>query len=263
VVNACIFEYFCQVIEKFKPDYYVFIIILLASGQSKAIELQFVTEHYPPFQIIADNGDVSGFSVDVITTALDTTSISYKIKAYPWYRAYSKVIESENTCIFLLFRTPEREGQFQWVTTILSTQDDLIGLTINSHRDIDSLQQVKQYRVAVIKQDRTHQLFLSEGFVEGKNLFVVNDTFSLMKLLERGEVDFIVSAKGRVDYLTSMNTLPAGHFKSYFKVDDKPIDLYLACNNDTPESVVSTLNRVLNEVKNGEDYQKILDEWSL
>ncbi len=246
---------------KGKYSRYFLLAILLFSRPSLAVDLQFVTEHYPPYQISDNAGKVSGFSVELIAQALQTTNISYRVSVYPWYRAYNMAVEGKNTCIFLIFRSPDREDNFQWVTTVYSTRDDLIGLADAEFKSIDSLQQAKQHRVAVIKNDRTHSLLLNLGFTEGDNLFLVDDTFSLLRLLRKKEVDFIVSGTGRINYISEQHELSKVKYKSYFKVDSKPIELYLACSKNTEASIVLTLLQSINRIKQSKDYQKMVIKW--
>lgn len=223
-------------------------------------KLSFVTEHYPPFQIV-DNKNVSGLSVDILRAAMEGTSIDYSISVYPWFRAYNAVTTEEKNCIFLISRTAEREEHFYWTESMLSHTDYLIGLSDRDLPDIAKLEDAMRYNIAVIKGDRTHAQLLNEGFIEGKNLFVVSDTYSQFKLLQRKEVDFIISGQASINYRAITQNISPDAFKTYIKVSKTPVNLYIACNKNTPIETVTTLSNAIRAVKRQPYYKQLTQKW--
>ena len=101
------------------------IIHLTIHGSDK---VQFVTEHYPPFQIQSEEGELSGFSVDVVKAMTSVSGLEAQMTVYPWARAYQFALTNENTIIFTISRTPDREDMFIWLGDIYHSVDGLYAL---------------------------------------------------------------------------------------------------------------------------------------
>ncbi|WP_448213415.1 substrate-binding periplasmic protein [Colwellia sp. MEBiC06753] len=223
--------------------------------------IRFLTEHLPPFQIY-DKGEVGGFTTEIIDTALKTTSLNYKFTVYPWTRAYNMAQKLKNTCIYSIARTPEREPLFKWLQVIAHSDSTFIGLSDDKHIKINSIEDAKRYKIAVIRDDATHQILLKKGFEEGVNLFVVNNTYSLLKLLvQRKGIDLILADIMTVQYRAAFDGLSPDLFKPYYKLNEKPLDFYLACSLSTPDETVSTINNALTELITSDQQQAIIQRW--
>jgi len=224
--------------------------------------LLFVTEHSPPFQFLNKSNDVEGFTTKVIREALKLTPYQYQIKIYPWSRSFILAKGKDNTCIFLMSRDKEREKDFQWVAPIVSTNDYFIGLSARTDIKIDNIEDVKKYNVAVLKEDRTYYELLKRGFVENKNLYVINNSTSMLKLLTlRKKIDFILADTINVKYRAMFNDIDYELFETYFKLNETPIELYLACSLQTPKKTVEKLSKAINTIKENGTYEKILASW--
>jgi len=242
----------------------LFCFIFTAFTQAAPQQLMLVTEHFPPFQFVSQSEHVDGFATKLIEAALKLTPYQYQVKIYPWSRSFFLAQNKENTCIFLMSRDKAREKQFQWVAPILSTNDYFIALSSRDDIKINNIEDVKKYKVAVLKGDRTYYNLLKLGFIENKNLYVINDSTSMLKVLtKRKQIDFILSDIIDVKYRAMFNNMDYGLFKAYFKLNKTPVDLYFACSLKTPKEVVEKLSLAFGTIKENGTYDKILDSWQL
>ncbi|WP_448212647.1 substrate-binding periplasmic protein [Colwellia sp. MEBiC06753] len=222
--------------------------------------IRIVTEHLPPFQIEMPNG-VEGFATEIVSTAISNTPYSFDIKLYPWTRSYNMALKKPNTCIYSIAKTTEREQLFTWVNTIAERNASFIGLAENNYQ-INSIEDAKKYNVAVIRDDVTHQYLIEQGFVEGINLYVVNNTHSLLKLIaQRKGVDLILIDAFTVKYRARFNQLDPAMFKNFYQINKQPLDYYLACNKATSPTIINDLRRAIDEMKANGQLSKIIDEW--
>jgi len=227
-------------------------------SQEQASELLIVTEHYPPFQM-QQNGHVIGTNTEIIRAALALTPYRYSINIYPWTQAYNIALKKTNTCIYAIARIPEREPLFQWTTSFSPHETRFIGLAENTKIKINSIEDAKQYRVAVVKDDFTHQSLLNLGFIENKNLFVVKNSTSLLKLLlTRSYIDLILTDLTTLNYRAKIEKLNSNLFKKYISLTKAPKKLYLACSLNTSPKIVKSLSQAIditineNSIKTGQ-----------
>lgn len=234
----------------------------LRSKMVSAEELQFVTEHSPPYQFLSKSNEVKGLTTKIVEAALETTSIDYQIKIYPWSRSFVLAKSKKNTCIFLMSRDQEREAHFKWVAPLVSTNDYFIALSERDDINVKSIEDVKNYKVAVLKEDRTYYALLRQGFVENKNLYVINNSNSMLKLLTlRKQIDFILADTINVKYRALFNEIDDSQFKPYLKLNESPIELYLACSLQTPDETVETLAEAIKTIRANGTYDRIISTW--
>jgi polar amino acid transport system substrate-binding protein len=222
--------------------------------------IEVVTEHLPPFQIDTPT-EILGFATEIVSTALSSSPYTFNISIYPWAQSYNMALNKKNTCIYSIARTPERENKFLWVNTIAERNVSLIGLT-ERNLNITSFEDAKKFMTAVIRDDVTHQLLVSKGFKEGINLFVVNNTHSLLTLLAKREsIDLILADGFTINYRAQFNNLDPKIFEKVYQLNAKPLEYYFACNIKTQPEVIKQLRHSINQMKVSGQIDKIIDEW--
>lgn len=235
--------------------------VLAGTRQEQASELLIVTDHYPPFQM-KKNGKIIGTSTEIIRAALALTPYRYSINIYPWTQAYNIALKKINTCIYAIARTREREPLFQWTTPFSNSETRFIGLTEDTKIQINSIEDAKQYRTAVLKDDFTHPLLLNLGFIENKNFFVVNHSSSILKLLlARKHIDLILTDLITLNYRAQIEKVNFNLFKQHIALTKAPTEFYLACNLKTSTEIINNITQAINIIKKDGTLTKILGQW--
>jgi len=236
----------------------------LRADESRVIPLKFVTEHLPPFQIIGKT-KVEGFVTEILEAALAHVEITPDISIYSWTRAYNLTLQRPNTCIYSIARTKEREDKFIWIEVVATTDSHFITVKDRVEQiNITSIESAKDYRIAVLRDDFTHQYLINAGFVENKNLYVVNNTRSLLQLLKSKKyIDLILADPLTIRYRAIFNKMDPEQFVAIHKVNANPINFYVACSLSTEKSIIEALSNGLEWVKQSGEYQSILQRWSI
>jgi polar amino acid transport system substrate-binding protein len=116
----------------------------LASNQAvSAKDLTYITEQYPPYNYQED-GKLQGISVDLLEKMWEILGVNLNrsvILFLPWTEGYKKMFTENNTVLFSIDRSPEREELFKWVgpmgldRTVLLTKADR-NISISSLKDL-------------------------------------------------------------------------------------------------------------------------------
>ncbi|XQF94130.1 hypothetical protein ACOBV9_22750 (plasmid) [Pseudoalteromonas espejiana] len=93
---------------------YIFIAVFFFFSFASSKQILVVTELSPPHQTLV-NGEVSGSGTAFIRDVFRAANLSPDIHMYPWARAYKVATSVNNTFIYSLARTPEREANFHWI----------------------------------------------------------------------------------------------------------------------------------------------------
>jgi len=233
--------------------------------QATPAKITLVTENLPPYQIIGKNNhDISGFAYDIVKETFKRSKINYSLAAYPWVRSYKLSLNNPNTCIFSIARIPIREAKYTWIGQITEKNNAVVwGLKTNKHsQQIQTLDDLKKYVIAVNQDDVTHLGMLKNGFKEGKHLYLLQNTNSLINLLvTRSEIDFIIADDITISYRADLAGVDINLLQRVLEIDNLPLDFYLACNKKTDKKVIATLTDKLAEIHQDGTYLKILAHW--
>ena len=238
-----------------------FVFLSFVSNALSDTQLYFYTEHRPPFHFI-ENKEISGFSTEILKAALEQTPYIYDLNIYSWSNSYNIAQKKQNACIYVIARTPEREKLFQWTVPLISTELMFVGLKSNKNIQLNSIEDAKNYRIAVLKDDVSHQLLIKHGFDENKNMYVYKNSTSVFKLLStRSNIDLILTDQISIQNNEKYYQLDPNQYKSFFKLTKNPLEFSIACSKQTNPEIVNNLSLSIKRIKDNGTYQKIFDKW--
>jgi len=225
-----------------------------------AVKITVLTENFAPFQIVTPTS-IEGLSTEIISATLKESELKYTIEAYPWSLSYNRAKEQVNTCIYSIARSPQREMLFQWIGHITTDKISLYSLATNN-RIITSLEDAKQYKTAVIKDDVVHQYFLSEGFIENENLYALSNYDMLLEFLEAPsrQIDFIVTN----EYIIKNMSKSQGAIAKYTEaltLNGVSLSLYFACSLKTDSKVINKLSQAMKTLESKGVFNEIRKQW--
>jgi len=210
-------------------------------------EIVLLTENFPPFNMAADgknyaaDQNISGINAEIVREMFRRAGINYSLTLrFPWERIYKQVLEHPDQGLFSTTYTPEREPLFKWVGPLASTGWVLLAPPDSPLR-LSSLDQARQYRVGAYKNDAVSQHLESKGF---EPLNSLRDKENISKLM-KGQIDLWATTDPVGLYLAKQEGVTG--LTTVLRFNDA--QLFLALNKDTPDEVVSRLQKALNEMR--------------
>lgn len=227
------------------------LLMFMAASASAALpddyKVVVLTENFPPFNMAADgknyaaDHNISGINTDIVREMFKRAGIDYNVTLrFPWERIYNQVLEQPNQALFSTTYTPEREPLFKWVGPLASTGWVLLAPP-GSQLRLSSLEQARQYRIGAYKNDAVSQHLQGKGF---KPINSLRDKENIAKLL-KGQIDLWATTDPVGPYLAKQEGISG--LSTVLRFNDA--QLFLALNKQTPDEVVSRLQKTLSEMR--------------
>jgi polar amino acid transport system substrate-binding protein len=219
---------------------------------SRAQDLTIYCEEDYPVQFYDKNGQLTGFSVEVVREIQKRLGLTGKILTVPWSRGIDKLNNEPNTMLITMAKTPEREALYQWVGPVISVRYGLYGRA-NSTLKIESLDDAKKVKaIGVYRNDIRDQTLTRLGFT---NLDRASSNVSSFKKLMIGRIDLYTDNKLGAEqtavalgYRTTDVKLVFPLFKSY---------LSFGVSRSTNPAIVQKWNAALDAMKKDKTFLSI------
>lgn len=221
-----------------------FFILFLSFSTLAEEPLLVVTELAPPNQVLID-GEVQGKGTQYIRDIFKQADLTPNIQMYPWARAYKVANELKNTFIYSLARTVEREDKFYWIGPVGRFELGFISLSVRNDIAINSIEQAKNYKIAMQRNDFSTQTLTKLGF----EVVLTSDIQKSYSLLLTKKVDLVVDDPLYMQQISDYLKLEPTHLKFVYKIDELAIDAYLAANKKTDIHLIEALQTAFLEIK--------------
>ena len=222
-----------------------YFLLIILSSQTVA-KLNIVTENFPPAQYIDENEQLVGYIADKVQMVLASSTLDYTISVHSWSTAFNMALRDPQTCIFSMTRSTPREKQFIWIAELAKLNTYLYALN-SKNIVINSLEQAKQYRVAVLKDNYSHHFLLSQGFEEGVNLMLMNSFDNIFKIVQsrQSSIDIVVLPAQRAKYEHAKRQV-TDKLTPILRLNIEQPALYFACNKALDKPTQTKLSNAFN-----------------
>ena len=172
------------------------ILVFLAQSSLASDKLNVVTEEWRPFNYTGENGEITGIATKRLKAVLDSINIDYDITSYPWARSMVLTANDENTLIYTILRTEDRENLFQWVCPLIGPiRVYLYKLSERKDINVNTITDAQKYITSIEKSESDHEFLLSKGFQDGVNLDVTRDPYAGARKFFAGRVDLVLQTE--------------------------------------------------------------------
>ena len=237
--------------------------LCLFCGSLHARTIMVLTENLPPFQTYTQ-GKLSGPAVEIVTKVFVNANIPWQIATHEWSESYLLTQKSQDTCSFSMSRTRARENMFTWIGQLASVRNSFYTASDNQIH-LDSLEDAKKYRVAVLKHDVFHQYLLSQGFEEDKNLYVVHNYQALLRLLrvDTRNIDLAILNRLTLEQRLREEGVAVSDYREVLELPQFTLYFYLACNKNMDPDIKRRLRQSYSELVTTGQLAGIHFRWGL
>jgi len=204
------------------------------------------TEQLPPFNYL-ENDKVIGSSTRLLEALLAKsghTIAQGKINLVPWSRGYHEALTTQNTILYSMARTPEREDLFKWVGPVNKLTIGLIAKKA-SRVVVNKPECLNNYMVAVMHDTASESILKNLG-MKSANMERFSNPLAQIKKLNEGRVDAMAfGVEGMYQMLSAAGIDPSLYETVYVL---KQSDLYFAFHKETDERLIQELNHVLKTI---------------
>lgn len=208
-------------------------------GDIFSAEVTFNTEEYPPYNYLADDGDIDGESTQLLQAALEEAGLSARFRLLPWARAYTEAQLKDNHCVYSTTRTSDREPHFTWIGP-LATNDWAAFAQVGSGIEASSLEDLQELRVGSFREDAVGQFVASQG----TSIVLATSERENVGRLQSGLIDVWVTGEQAADYLAAEAEIDLKRLFGF-----QQAQLYLACHPSVPEAYVARLQAAIDRLR--------------
>lgn len=207
--------------------------------------LFFMAENYPPANFRSED-EIVGVSVDVLHEIWRYLHLPQKkINIVPWARGYLALQKQENTALFTMSRTAERESKFKWVGPVFFSTHVLIAKK-EASINITKKDEVFRYSVATIRGDVSERSLKGFDYPDEK-ITKVTDIKQAFLMLKSDRVDLIMLSIHGFHHIVSSAKESRGDYKIVWQVNK--IGNYFAFNKSTPDVLINTYQSAFDAIE--------------
>lgn len=195
---------------------------------------------YPAGIFEISDGRLGGPGTTMLARLQAVSGVRLNQQLMPVARAMQTVGQKPATCLVGLPRVPERESQFRWAGPWASGYTVVYGRADETRR-VDGPQDLRNARIAVMRESRQAVWLKEQGLTSQE----VNDVSVGLRMLQAGRVDYWLANEISARHVIRTSGGPAPRALHNFW----RLDLYIACNNDTPMATVERLQSGVEQLR--------------
>lgn len=188
---------------------------------------------------------LTGVSVDTIKSLWKEMAVDeQQIKVVPWARGYNNTLNNDNSVLFTMAKTQERESLFKWVGPIYFAEHLLIGQADFAHK-VETIEDAHQFSVAAIHNDISEITLREQDFSDEKIVLITHLRQAIL-MLKHGRVDLIIVSRSSLNALLNDQNLSMSDVKIVYSVNK--VGNYFAFNKNTPDVLIEKFQQAFDRI---------------
>ncbi len=227
------------------------------NGADKTYEIAFDAA-YAPFEFQDDQGNVIGFSKDVLAAIAENQSLSFNYRNQPWEGIFAKLNQGDADIVSSSVTiTDERQKIMDFSEPYFEATQMIVvgakGQAINSFADLKN-------RLVSVQNGTTGDLVMQKlQGQDSKNIKRFENMPLALKELQAGGVEATVGDNGVIQNFVTNN--PNAKFRTIVDPDFEKENYGFAFRKGRTDDLREKVNAGLAAIKENGEYQKIHDKW--
>jgi polar amino acid transport system substrate-binding protein len=234
------------------------LILWLFTYSAHSAEFKVYIAEYPPFQILSEKGEHSGFSVELFKEIVKLTNLKVEYRPVPWVRAQTLVAEQANSLLFTMARTTEREKLYTWVATIYRVNEGVFALKSRTDIRVKALDDVHQYSIALPRADvsiKTLNIFPDHT----QGAYIVEHQEQCIKMLNLGRVELNYNNDVGFFIAARMLGFTPDNFTQVFVAGQT--EMGIAANKNSDPDSLGEIRQAITTLKQNGVYNQLQAKW--
>ena len=225
--------------------------IFLLPGIGKAESIKLVIQEFPPFSYTeTTSAEIHGFLVDKVLEIMKRAGETPSLSSTSLARGLNATLSAENTCLFGLRRTPERENLYKWVGP-LTTDTWILYARKEDQRVLKRFDDAKPFAIGSYRNAATGLQLAEQGY----HIVFVGEDEENPRLLINKRLDYWIVSELHGMYIAEQQgfgkqIVPAIKYKN--------IELNMLCNLHMDQQRIDLFNKINKILDNDGTMDKIL-----
>src|SRR6056297_545042 len=207
-------------------------------------------------QFYAEDGTLTGSSVEIVQEIQRRVGDDTEIEVLPWSRSYNLILSEDNVILFSTTLTEERRDLFQWVGPIFSQPWVFYvkkgsGVEINSMEDAEKLGRIGTYL-----NDAREQYLISLGF---ENIDSTVNEVNNVKKLASGRIDAMIASPDNFISSCREAGIDPDTFEEAYLVSEQ--ELYITFSKAFDPAIVAQWRQALKAMYEDGTFEALYLKW--
>lgn len=228
-------------------------------AKQKLKEISWLTEDYPPYNYINNQGQLVGIFTESLALIYQTLGIELqveKIRLLPWARLYHNMQYYSGYGAFSMMKTPERDALFTLIHLPFETKTSIMVLA--NRREELAAKELDALTIAVVRKDIGQQLLIDQG-IEA-TLVETSSAMSMLQMLALERVDAIAYAEEVAYFQSHKVKLKSSRLVPIHVLNDQAIPSFVF-HAEAPECVTKLMRDTIESLAKTGRFEPILSKY--
>jgi polar amino acid transport system substrate-binding protein len=227
-------------------------------SQLKVISILDILSYDHPPLTYEESRQTAGVATEIVEKILKKANTKYFITIYPFDESYNRAKSKENSMIYPLARTSEREFDFKWVGPIADNSIHLFQLQGKKKISIMALNTLNNFKVGVVKDSPAHKFLITKNITKNLNIEDKPET-NINKLYDK-QIDMLAGSELELLYQAKKLGLNHNNLSRIFQLI-KNNGYYLGFNKFTSKDLLTEIKAAFDELESNGEIRIIQDNF--
>ncbi|WP_299071734.1 ABC transporter substrate-binding protein [uncultured Paraglaciecola sp.] len=206
--------------------------------------ITFYTESYPPANYM-ENDELVGITVESLKLMWAEQGINEQdIQLVPWSRGYRNVLQTSNSALFTMSKTPAREHLFKWVGPIFNSMHVLVAKK-SAQLKFENFGEIIGHSVVTLKGEVSEIILKQVGF-QDFNMAKASSMERAFRMLESDRVEMMMTSVHGFQHIVELLKIDQSKYQQVWQIEK--IGNYIAFNINTPDSVIQSYQQAFDNL---------------